>query len=112
LLRIRIKGRNGRGRCGSCSGKRSHGGGEAGAALGGGSLLWPEVGDEAGSWAAWAKRGAARCAGVVSVLAGRQAKAQGGGGQWGGPICGKMEKSIPNLIFGLTKILEIKSRSF
>jgi hypothetical protein len=49
---------------------------------------------------------------VVSIWAGRQAKAQGGGGQWDGPICGKMEKSIPNLIFGLTGILEIKSRSF
>jgi hypothetical protein len=51
------------------------------------------------------------CRGGVG-LGCRQAKAQGGGGQWGGPICGKMEKSIPNLIFGLTKILEIKSRSF
>jgi hypothetical protein len=30
----------------------------------------------------------------------------------GRPICGKMEKSIPNLIFGLTRILEIKSRIF
>jgi hypothetical protein len=49
---------------------------------------------------------------VVLVWADRQAKAQGGGGQWVGPICGKMEKSIPNLIFGLTRILEIKSRSF
>jgi hypothetical protein len=25
------------------------------AASGGGALLWPEVGDETGSWAAWAK---------------------------------------------------------
>jgi hypothetical protein len=48
----------------------------------------------------------------VSVWAGRLAKAQGGGGQWAGPICGKIEKSIPNLIFGFTRILEIKSRSF
>jgi hypothetical protein len=49
---------------------------------------------------------------VVSVWAGRQAKAQGGGGQWAGLIFRKMEKSIPNLFFGLTRILEIKSRSF
>jgi hypothetical protein len=54
----------------------------------------------------------ARWAGVVSVWAGRQAKAQGGGGQWAGPICGKKEKLIPNLIFGLTRILKINSRSF
>jgi hypothetical protein len=32
----------------------------------------------------------------------------GRGGQWAGPICGEMEKSIPNLIFGLTRILEFK----
>jgi hypothetical protein len=43
--------------------KWSHGGGKAGATLGGGArrggggaLLRPEVGDEAGSWAAWTKR--------------------------------------------------------
>jgi hypothetical protein len=47
--------------------ERSHGEGEAGAALGGGArqgggggsaLLRLEVGDEARFWAAWAKRGA------------------------------------------------------
>jgi hypothetical protein len=48
---------------------------------------------------------------VVSVWAGRQAKAQGWGGQCAGLICGKKKKSIPNLIFGLTRILETKSRS-
>jgi hypothetical protein len=51
-------------------------------------------------------------AGVVMVCAGRQGKAQGRGGQWARPFCGEMEKSVPNLIFGLTRILEIKSRSF
>jgi hypothetical protein len=71
----------------------------------------PEVGDEvvghlgrAGCEARWA--------GVVSVCASWQAKAQGRGSQWARPICGKMEKLIPNLIFGLTRILETKSRSF
>jgi hypothetical protein len=49
---------------------------------------------------------------VVSVWASQQAKAQGGGGQWAGPICGEMEKPIHNFSFGFTRILKIESRSF
>jgi hypothetical protein len=50
-----------------CLREGSHGRGEAGAVLGGGArqgggggvtLLQPKVGDEAGLWAAWAKKGA------------------------------------------------------
>jgi hypothetical protein len=54
----------------------------------------------------------ARWAGVVSVWAGLQAKAQRGGGQWAGPICGKMKKSIPNLIFWINKDFRNQIKKF
>jgi hypothetical protein len=49
---------------------------------------------------------------VVSVWAGWQAKAQGGGGQWERPICGKMEKSIPTLIFWINKDFRNQIKKF
>jgi hypothetical protein len=58
------------------------------------------------------EEGSGRPVGLGLCRFGLPAKAQGGGGQWAGLICGKIEKSIPNLIFGLTRILEIESRSF
>jgi hypothetical protein len=106
--------------CGSCLRKRSHGGGKAGAALGGGTRRgcdsrkgrrWPRCfhpKEEEAPGGQVGRLGQAGCearwAGVVSVWASRQAKAQGGGGQWAGPICGEMEKPIHNLIFGFTRI--------
>jgi hypothetical protein len=103
-----MKGRNQRERCGLCLRKRSHGGGEAGAVLGGSARQGG--GSRKGRWRPHCfclkeeeapggyvgRLGQAACearwAWVVSVWAGQQAKAQGGGGQWVGPICGKMEK--------------------
>jgi hypothetical protein len=48
----------------------------------------------------------------VSVWAGWQAKAQGGGGQWARPICGKMKKSMPTLIFWINKDFRNQIKKF